>query len=328
VSSPARALVTGAAGFIGAHCVRFLVSRGWQVRALDVHAAPPDFAALGVEHSQADLRDAAALTRALSDVEVVYHLASVHLDVGAPYAEFEAVNVKAVATLVAACAAAQVRRLVHVSSVGVYGHVQHPPADETAPLHPQNDYECTKRAGEDAARDAAAPLGVDLVIIRPSWVYGQGCPRTEKLIGALRRNRFFYIGAASNLRHPVYIDDFLEGMWLAATAGPEIAGATFNIAGPRWMTVQDMVSTFASALAVRPPTLRIPKWLGYSAGWAAEVVGGVLKINPPISRRTLAFFENDNAFDISAARARLKYEPRIELAAGVRAVCNQAIACQ
>ena len=313
-----RALVTGAAGFIGAHCVRFLVAQGWQVRALDIHSPPPDFASLGIEFSQVDLCDAVALTAALQNVQVVFHLASVHLEVGASYEKFEAVNVRAVSALVAACAAAGVRRLVHVSSVGVYGHVQHPPADERAPLHPDNDYEKTKRAGEDAAREAAARHHVDLVIIRPSWVYGDGCPRTEKLIGALRGGKFFYIGAAKNLRHPVYITDFLQGMWLAANAGSEIAGETFNIAGPSWMTVQEMVMTFAQAIEVRPPWLRVPRWLGYSAGWAAEIVGAILRINPPISRRTLAFFENDNAFDITAARNRLHYQPTVQLLDGVR----------
>jgi nucleoside-diphosphate-sugar epimerase len=321
-----RALVTGAAGFIGAHCVRFLAARNWRVRALDIHPAPNDFKSLDVEFARADLRDSSTLTASLQGVDVVFHLASVHLDVGASFAEFEAVNVGAVAALVAACAVAKVRRLVHVSSVGVYGHVEHPPADESAPLHPENDYERTKRAGEDAAREAAKRHGVDLVIVRPSWVYGIGCPRTEKLIGALRRGRFFYIGAARNLRHPVFISDFLEGMWLAANVSEPLAGATFNIAGPRWMTVQEMVTTFAAAIDARPPTLRIPRSVGYAAGWAAELVGAVLKINPPISRRTLAFFENDNAFDISAARTRLKYEPRIELLDGVRRVLQASSA--
>jgi dihydroflavonol-4-reductase len=321
-----RALVTGASGFIGAHCVRFLAGRNWRVRALDVHPAPNDFKSLEIEFTQADLRDSSTLTALLKGIDVVFHLASVHLDVGASFAEFEAVNVRAVAALVAACAAAKVRRLVHVSSVGVYGHVEHPPADESAPLHPENDYERTKRAGEDAAREAAKRHGVDLVIVRPSWVYGIGCPRTEKLIGALRRGRFFYIGAARNLRHPVYISDFLEGMWLAANVSEPLAGATFNIAGPRWMTVQEMVMTFATAINARPPTFRIPRSVGYAAGWIAELVGALLKINPPISRRTLAFFENDNAFDISAARTRLKYEPRIELLDGVRRVLQATAA--
>jgi nucleoside-diphosphate-sugar epimerase len=311
------ALVTGAAGFIGAHCVRYLSQRNWQVRALDVHAPPPAVAGLGLDFRVFDLRDSARLAEAVAGVEVVFHLASVHLDVGAADEEFEAVNVKAVAQLVQMCAAARVRRLVHVSSVGVYGHVEHPPAAEDAPLHPVNTYERTKRAGEEAARQAAAEHGVDLVIIRPSWVYGVGCPRTEKLMGALRKGRFFYIGAARNLRHPVYIDDFLDGLLLAANSGPQVAGKTFNIAGPSWMTVQEMVTTFATAMRVSAPKVRIPRWLGLMAGWSAEQVGAVLKINPPISRRTLAFFENDNAFDIGAARQALSYAPRVELLDGV-----------
>jgi nucleoside-diphosphate-sugar epimerase len=320
MTEPPRALVTGAAGFIGAHCVRYLAVRNWRVRALDVHPAPPDVVKLNVEFRVQDLRDAAALAAAVEGMQVVFHLASVHLAVGAKYEEFESVNVKAVEQLVRACAAANVRRLVHVSSVGVYGHVQNPPAAEDAPLHPVNTYERTKRAGEEALKRAAEGLGVDFVIIRPSWVYGVGCPRTEKLMSALRKGRFFYIGAAKNLRHPIFIDDFLEGLLLAATSGPEVSGRTFNLAGPRYMTVEEMVATFATAMQVPPPRLRIPRWLGLSTGWAAEQVGALLKIEPPISRRTLAFFENDNAFDIQAARESLKFEPRVELIDGVRRV--------
>ena len=65
MTKPARALVTGASGFIGAHCVRYLVAQGCQVRALDVHGAPADFVSLGVEFEQTDLRDAAAVNAAL-----------------------------------------------------------------------------------------------------------------------------------------------------------------------------------------------------------------------------------------------------------------------
>jgi nucleoside-diphosphate-sugar epimerase len=314
-----RALVTGSSGFIGQHCVRYLAQRGWQVRAVDIHEPHHAQAAMpGVEYRQLDLRDAAGVASALTDIEVVFNLASVHLDVGASYADFESVNVKALEKLVELCAVARVRRLVHVSSVGVYGHVSEPPAREDAPLKPVNDYERTKRAGEDIARKAAQQHHVDLVIVRPSWVYGPGCPRTEKLVHALQRGRFFYIGPAKNLRHPVYIQDFLDGLSLAALAGPEVSGKTFNLAGPRWMTVGEMVETFAQAIKARPPSLRIPRWLGFTAGWAAEQVGAITRINPPISRRTLAFFENDNAFDIGAARQFLKYEPRTELIEGVR----------
>ena len=315
----ARVLVTGAGGFVGSHFAPYLAGRGFEVRAIDVHA-PARPLGNGVDFRVQDICDARGLTDALDGVDTVFNLASVHLDVHATPERFEAVNVRALEQLIELSAAAKVRRVVQVSSVGVYGHVAHPPAAEDAPLNPDNDYERTKAAGEKAAHAAALRTELDLVVVRPAWVYGVGCPRTRKLIGALRKQRFFFIGRGNNLRHPIHIDDTLTALELAAAAGPEVAGRTFNIAGPRWMTVEEMVGEFARALRVPPPSLHIPRWLGLTVGWTAEQASAVVGAEPPVSRRTLAFFENDNAFDISAARRALGFEPKIELAEGVRAV--------
>jgi nucleoside-diphosphate-sugar epimerase len=314
------ALVTGAGGFIGSHFARYLGERGWSVRAIDVRDSPTVASDANVEYRVQDLRDEAALSTVLDGVDYVFNLASVHLDVHASFERFESVNVKALERLVELSAAARVRRLVQVSSVGVYGHVASPPANEDAPLNPENTYERTKAAGEEAARRSALQTGLDLVVVRPSWVYGLGCPRTAKLIRSLRKGRFFYIGKGRNLRHPVYIDDLLIALELTARAGSEIAGRTFNIAGPRWMTVEEMVAQFAEAIDVAPPTFHAPRWLGMSVGWAAEQVSAVVGAEPPVSRRTLAFFENDNAFDIGAARSAFGFDPQTELPGGVRQV--------
>lgn len=320
-----RVLVTGAAGFVGSHFAPYLARRGFEVRAIDVH--PPahahrngNGAGGSVDFRVQDIREPRGLAAALEGVDTVFNLASVHLDVHAAPEQFESVNVKALEQLIELSAAAGVRRVVQVSSVGVYGHVAHPPATEDAPLNPDNDYERTKAAGERAAREAARRTGVDLVVVRPSWVYGVGCPRTRKLIGSLRKGRFFFIGRGDNLRHPIYIDDLLAALELAAAAGAEVAGRTFNIAGPRWMTVEEMVGEFARALRVPPPAFHAPRWLGLSVGWAAEQVSAVVGTEPPVSRRTLAFFENDNAFDIGAARQSLGFQPKTDLPGGARAV--------
>jgi len=313
-------LVTGAGGFIGSHFVPYLAERGWWVRAIDVHEAPAGVVGPNVEYRVQDIRDVRQLAAALEGIDYVFNLASVHLDVHASFEEFEAVNVNALETLVELCSLAHVRRLIQVSSVGVYGHVASPPANEAAPLNPQNDYERTKMAGEDAARRTAARTGMDIVVIRPSWVYGTGCPRTLKLIRSLRNGKFFYIGPGRNLRHPIYIDDLLDALVLAARAGSEVAGQTFNVAGPRWMTVEEMVGQFASAIHVRPPSLHAPRWLGLAVGWTAEQVSALVGAEPPMSRRTLVFFENDNAFDIGAARQALGFEPKVDLPNGVRQI--------
>jgi nucleoside-diphosphate-sugar epimerase len=317
MTHPVRALVTGAGGFIGSHLIRHLASRGWSVRAMDVHPASGALDG-NIEYRVSDIRDEQTVAAALEGVDYVFNLASVHLDVHASFQQFEAVNVDALERLVQLSAAAGLRRFIQVSSVGVYGHVSEPPAKEDAPLRPENDYERTKAAGEEVARRAAAHCGLDLVIVRPSWVYGAGCPRTAKLLRSLRKRRFFYIGKATNLRHPIYIDDFLQGIESAALGPAQLRGNTYNLAGPRWMTVEEMVSQFARAIEVPPPKWHAPRWLGLTAGWAAEKVSAVTGAEPPISRRTLAFFENDNAFDISAARRAFGFDPRTELQGGVR----------
>ncbi len=317
-----RVLVTGAAGFVGSHFAPYLAGRGFEVRAIDVHppAGPPGRDGGSVDFRVQDIREPKGLAAALEGIDTVFNLASVHLDVHATPEQFQSVNVKALEQLIHLSVAAKVRRVVQVSSVGVYGHVAHPPAAEDAPLNPDNEYEKTKAAGERAAREAARRTGLDLVIVRPSWVYGVGCPRTAKLIRSLRKRRFFFIGRGNNLRHPIYIDDMLEALVLAARAGPEVSGRTFNIAGPRWMTVEEMVGEFARALRMPPPAFHAPRWLGLSVGWAAEQVSAVVGAEPPVSRRTLAFFENDNAFDIGAARRALGFEPKTDLPGGARAV--------
>ncbi len=313
----ARALVTGAGGFIGSHLIRYLSSRGWAIRAIDVHpaAGPLDG---NIEYRVCDIRDERAVAEALQGTDYVFNLASVHLDVHASFEQFQSVNVQALEKLVQLSAAAGLKRFIQVSSVGVYGHVVAPPAKEDAPLNPENDYERTKAAGEEVARRAAGVSGLDLVIVRPSWVYGAGCPRTAKLLRSLRKGRFFYIGRGDNLRHPIYIDDFLQGVERVALGPAQLSGKTYNLAGPRWMTVEEMVSEFARAIDADVPKLHAPRWLGLTVGWAAEQVSAVVGAEPPISRRTLAFFENDNAFDISAARGAFGFDPRTELPGGVR----------
>ena len=116
--------MTGAGGFIGSHFVRYLAARGWSVRAIDVHEAPAGV--VGPRTSSIACRTFAMprhSRRSLEGVEYVFNLASVHLDVHASFEEFEAVNVNALEQLVELCSVARVRRLVQVSSVGVYGHV-------------------------------------------------------------------------------------------------------------------------------------------------------------------------------------------------------------
>jgi nucleoside-diphosphate-sugar epimerase len=312
-----KVVVTGAAGFIGGHLARSLARSGAEVHGIDVRPLSAGARAAGVCFHEIDIRESAAVRSVVDGADVVHHLASAHLEVNAAPSVFEEVNIKAAANLVEACAAAGVRRLVHTSSVGIYGHVEHPPAsEETAPA-PRNVYERTKAAGEVAVLEASRRHGVDVVVLRPAWVYGSGCRRTAKLMGSVRRGRFFYIGDGANLRHPVHIEDLLDAYELAACARSDVAGTSYNIAGPRAMPLRELVETCATVLGVQPPRHSVPRIAGLTLGRCAEIVWKAAGREPPFSRRSLTFFESDNAFDTSAALRDLGFRALIDLAEGL-----------
>lgn len=319
MSAAREVLVTGAAGFIGRHLVGRLAGEGHAVTAVDV-AETSSFGSLPgeVRYERCDVRDTETLEKLLPVGGDVFHLASVHLEVGEEETVFEDVNVRAAADLVEACRRKNVRRMIHTSSVGIYGHVEDPPATEDGPKSPQTPYERTKLAGERAVRERANDLEMDVIVLRPAWVYGPGCPRTAKLLDAVRSGKFFYIGAGDNLRHPLYIDDMLEAYRLAAEASESVLGRAYLIGGPRYMRLKEMVGTFARALDVSEPRIHIPRPVGWSLGLVMEGAFALTEKKPPFSRRSLAFFDNDNAFDIGAAQRDLGFDPSVDLDEGVR----------
>ena len=126
-----RALITGGAGFIGSHLADELLARGYRVRALDVllpqvHGVErrrPAYLDADVELMQGDVRDAAAVRRALEDVDVVFHFAA-RVGVGQSMyeiAEYTGVNNLGTATLLEALIERPVERLIVASSMSVYG---------------------------------------------------------------------------------------------------------------------------------------------------------------------------------------------------------------
>src|SRR5204863_4974548 len=117
------------------------------------------------------LRDQTGFARAVEGIDVVYHLAAIYRRTGMSPGVYRAVNATAVGQLVEAAAAAGVRRVVHCSTVGVHGDIEHPPANEDAPLKPGDIYQKTKLEGEHLARAAGARLGIEVTVARPSGIF-------------------------------------------------------------------------------------------------------------------------------------------------------------
>jgi nucleoside-diphosphate-sugar epimerase len=311
-------LITGAGGFIGSHLVDSQLAVGHCVRAVDLHvhrlAHVEDH--LGLELVIGDVANRGLLPSLVGGIEVVYHLASAHLDVRLSNEHYRRVNVGATQDLLGAAKVADVSRFVHVSSVGVIGDVRERPADEHTACDPTNIYEQTKLEGERVALDFCAESGLPVVVARPAWVYGPRCPRTQKLIRMVLRRHFPFFGDGRTLRHPVFISDLVHGLELCATR-PDAPGQVYILAGAEVVTIETLVHLIAELSGTNLPAYHLPTQLGHAVGYVLEMAFRLVGRQPPFSRRSMDFYLKNNAYDIGKARSELGFDPQVDLRTGM-----------
>ncbi|MGH7893531.1 MAG: SDR family oxidoreductase [Candidatus Binatia bacterium] len=300
-------LVTGGAGFIGSNVAEALLARGDRVRVFDnfVTGRRDNLEALGrIELVEGDLRDPAAVRRAVDGVEGVFHqaaLRSVPRSVDDPMSSNE-VNISGTLNLLMACREAKVRRVVYASSSSVYGDDPALPKVETLPTNPISPYAVSKLGAENYCRTFARLYGLETVSLRyfnvfgrrqnPESIYSAVIPRF--LEQALKREPLEVHGDGLQSRDFTHVDNVVQGN-LRAMDTPGVSGEVFNIA----------CNTRRSLLDVAE---EIGKFLGrvLERRHVASRAGDV--------KHTLA--------DISKAERLLGYAPTVDFADGMRRTCE------
>jgi dihydroflavonol-4-reductase len=314
-------LVTGATGFTGGHLATALARRGYKVRALVRTRSLERFrrsaaAAAGVEPVAGDLTDRDSVVRSASGAKVVYHIAATYREAGQPDSAYHAINVEGTRHVLDAAREGGASRVVHCSTGGVHGHIEHPPASEDAPLRPGDVYQETKLEAESLARGYGAANGLDVVVARPIGIYGPGDTRFLKMFRGIARRRFPLLGSGEIYYHLSFIDDLVEGFRLCGEM-PAAAGRTYVLAGPRYTTLNELVRLIAGELNVPPPRLHLPVWPFWVGGLLCEMACVPLRIEPPLYRRRVDFYTKSRAFDTTRARAELGYRPAVDLPEGI-----------
>jgi len=312
-----RVALTGASGYTGSRLLRALRDRGDEVSALVRGPSVTDtLRSSGARLVEGDLADEGALGRLVAGADAVLHVAAVYRTAGHRDAYYRDVNVGGTARLLEAAAREGVRRFVHTSTVGVHGHVEHPPADETAPIAPSDIYQATKAEAEALALAFHRERGLPVAVVRPGAIYGPGETRLLKLFRAIARGRYAVVGSGKTFYHPVYIDDLVQGFLLALDR-PEAVGEAFLVCGARYASQDELAALIARHTGGRVLPFHIPAAPLQWAGDLVEAICVPLGLEPPLHRRRVDFWTKSRAFRIDKARRLLGYEPKMDLEDGI-----------
>jgi nucleoside-diphosphate-sugar epimerase len=309
--------LTGASGYTGSRLLEALRARGDEVAVLVRPASVSErIRERASRLVEGDLGDAGAADRLVGGTDAVVHVAAVYRTAGHPDSYYREVNVGGTGHLLEAAARHGIRRFVHTSTVGVHGHVEHPPADENAPFRPGDIYQATKAEAEALALDFHRRRGVPVAVVRPGAIYGPGETRFLKLFRAVARGRYAVVGSGRTLYHPVYIDDLVAGFLLALDR-PQAVGESFLICGPSYISQSDLAALVARHTGGRVLPFRIP---ARPVQWAGDVIEAIcvpLGLEPPLHRRRVDFWTKSRAFTIEKARRLLGYDPKVDLDEGI-----------
>lgn len=311
-----KCLVTGATGFTGGHLARTLAAAGHSVRAL----VRPGSAAAELQHPnielvEGQLTSAGDVKAAAAGCEQIYHIAAVFRTAGHPDSYYRDVNVGGTLNVLNAALVQGCERVIHCSTGGVHGHVEHPPADENYRFAPDDIYQRTKLEAEKEVL-AAARSGQRVTVFRPGAIYGEGDLRFLKLFRSVQKQRFVMIGSGNTRLHMVHWEDMVQGIMLCGSS-PHALGEVFIIAGPEAPTLNEIVAATADIVRVPRPRLKIPVWPVYTAGWLCEMLCVPLRIDPPLHRRRVGFFTHHREFNIGKARRLLGFAPRVSVREGI-----------
>lgn len=302
-------LVTGATGFTGSVLTRKLAESGHRVRAIARPSSDTSHLdGFDVAWYRGDVFDPAIVDAAADGARYVFHMATVFRRGGASDELFRKVHIDSTKLLAAKAAATTgFRRFVHVSTVGVHGHIAGKPADENAPFAPGDDYQQTKADSEKWLQSFAAGCGLPYTILRPAAIYGPGDRRLLKLFRMATHRIFPLLGFGPSHYHLIHVDDLTNIMMLAA-AHPNAAGEVFICGNPAATTLADIGRTVAAELGRPITVLRLPAFPFFAAAAVTEALFRPLGIEPPIYRRRIAFFTKDRKFDTGKLKNVLGYE--------------------
>lgn len=256
-----RILVTGANGFVGRKLCTSLELAGHEVhRGVRVADGLPNTYVISETSSSGELR------KAVNGIECVVHLAAqVHI-LGrlnqSTVRAFRETNVNLTRRLALAAQESGARRFVFVSSIKVCGEVSvSGPITETDALEPADEYALSKWEAEQTLRELAKSTGLEVVIVRPPLIYGEGVKANFlALLSAVRMGIPLPFSLLTNRRSMIYLGNFVSALSICVVH-PQAAGETFHVADGESIALPRLVRELGAAMGRKTRIFPCPEWL-------------------------------------------------------------------
>lgn len=320
-------LVTGGTGLVGSHVLEAASARGWKTRAL-VRATSDSqvLEAWGCELVEGDLGNAETIKRAVAGATVIVHCAAKVGDWG-PVEGYRDINVRGLENLISASrAGGQLKRFVHISSLGVYPARDHHGTDESEPVSTVgiDGYTLTKVEAELLLKQQMEEQDFPAVILRPGFIYG---PRDRtvlpRIFERLQKKQFAFLGSGENLMNNTFVGNLVDAVFLAIERD-DCLGKCFNITDGRLVSKKEFILTIAEQAGYPAPTKHVPLPV---ARFLAKVMEGTWKAlgkkeAPLLSNARIKFLGLNLDYSIEKAKRELEYAPQVDFQEGMKQTVN------
>jgi nucleoside-diphosphate-sugar epimerase len=298
-----RYLITGGAGFLGINLVRYLLQHGHTVRSLDI--APFDYPEQDrIEIHTGDIRDRAAVDKAMQGVDVVVHTAAA-LPLYSP-ADIFSTDIDGTRNVFQSASDHNVGRAIHISSTAVYGIPDHHPLIETDRLDGVGPYGEAKVKAEQICLEYRAQ-GMIVPILRPkSFIGPERLGIFAMLYDWAKDGKNFPLpGSGKNRYQLLDVEDLCAAIYLCATLAPERVNETFNIGAQEFTTIGEDFQAVLNAAGFGKKIITFPA----APMTIALATLEKLKLSP-VYKWAYGTVTEDSFVSVAKAEAMLGFKPK------------------
>lgn len=285
-----KCLITGGTGFIGSHLVDYLLKDGVKPQNIRLLVRTGDklcnLRKKGVKLIPGDITNKADVEKAVRGTDIVYHLAVKTGGDATPKSEIDKVNIDGTRNLAAAAVMYGVKKVIHFSSVAVYGSPGIVALRNVSEKHPKLPSDAYGRSKLEAEKVLVATLSkgsAKYIIIRPTHTYGSGSKGgLNQIIKAVKKGYFFFVGSGENKVDFIYVKDVVR--LAREIEKSKITNEDFVVASGKPITLKNLVNTILELLDIKRPLLFLPKepiiLVGYIIKQFSRIIGKTPVITP------------------------------------------------